>query len=1012
MAYQPERSTFLEAAAAPPESRLRRLQRLLYGRPAPPPPPADTPTAQAGDDPRRFWQNTEGSGSFGRWTLDGDGLPAYVYEMDQYQDDRARYPNTENLDRRDHWHQVGNFRVTGLASNDGLVQAYLGDRGGVLLNRFEAWEYHRPARFSLKLLVARLVMSLARWLSREKPRPKPPAAAPQAFAAQGVAAQGGQVPPRGSLPPEVLTQHVEAQSADAPAPQRDPLSVPYTYAGGFSYLDDGSAVWATAFRYCPARAQTRRVFGMGYFETETTYRDIRVTRRVYAPYGDDPVLLADVRIENLRNAPAHLRHYEYWDVNIYQMQLDWLRSGLFAAISDRLRRLLNAHFTHRVSWVDSPPGLRFRQQLRTPPPAHALPPDKPSEVDWSPADVFLADLSGHPDAFYADKAAFFGKGGAFKPDAARAHLPGDPVELKAGGLMPYCLILRRDLHIEPGQSLTLRYAYGAARPGEPLTFLDAYRRGSPAQQTAETWKENLAYFYTGQDPVLHREMAWHAYNLLSATIRSDFHGVRLVPQGAAYLFLHGADGAPRDQALFTLPMTYLNPGLARDLLRLIMRLTDGRTGQVAYAFAGHGALGNGLGLHTDPSDLDLFFLLAMAEYLAATGDMAFLDEQVPFYPPDEPASVSSGTTVLDHLHVKVKHLFEAVGIGDNGLIKVRSGDWSDSIVLETALRDGLFGVSYGNSKEHGESIPNTQMALYVLPLLGAILAAHAPELAARMADPVRLASLRQAAARQWNPGGWYNRAVLRDSRNQPVMIDRLDLEAQPWALISGLAAWDGKETTLIETINAQLDEPSPIGGALLPGGMVWPAISQLLTWAYVRCSRPDLAWRSLNRNTFAMHAYVYPDIWFNIWSGPDGINGTASDLPGGTWFSPATPMTDFPVMNANQDAMALLGLLRMCGIEPAPEGDGLDIKPAVPRPRFVLDMPLLRLEVAPGRIAGEYRAAAAGSRALYIHLPPDAERVEAFTGGQPAAVSGTRRVRLALAFRPGERVPFEVRFST
>ena len=70
--------------------------------------------------------------------------------------------------------------------------------------------------------------------------------------------------------------------------------------------------------------------------------------------------------------------------------------------------------------------------------------------------------------------------------------------------------------------------------------------------------------------------------------------------------------------------------------------------------------------------------------------------------------------VLDHIRFALKHLFEGVGIGDNGLIKVGSGDWSNSIVLETALRDGVgpFGVTYQNSKDHGESVPNTQMALY------------------------------------------------------------------------------------------------------------------------------------------------------------------------------------------------------------------------------------------------------------------------------------------------------------
>jgi hypothetical protein len=106
-----------------------------------------------------------------------------------------------------------------------------------------------------------------------------------------------------------------------------------------------------------------------------------------------------------------------------------------------------------------------------------------------------------------------------------------------------------------------------------------------------------------------------------------------------------------------------------------------------------------------------------------------------------------------------------------------------------------------------------------------------------------------------------------------------------------------------------------------------------------------------------------------------------------------TPMCDFPVMNANPDAMALLGLLRVCGIEPAPTGDGLVIKPLVPRERFTLDLPLLRLEVEPHKISGIYRAANDGERVLYVY-PPD--------GSPPRAVK--------LAFKAGEKVAWEVLF--
>jgi hypothetical protein len=834
------------------------------------------------------------------------------------------------------------------------------------------------------------------------------------------------LPPRGICSPEVLAQLAQmesgiiaaqataAQAVSAqPTAKSDPAATRYAFGGGFGYVDNGSEVWATAFRYRPAQAQTRRVFGVGYFEHETTYQNIRVLRRVYAPFGDDPALIADVEIENLSANPADLRHYEYWDVNVHQLQLEWLRSGSFAPTSDQARRGVNKHFTASVVLDENASALRFQQHLRQPAPPQARPPNEPSEVDWHPAHVFLADLSGRPDAFYVNKRAFFGAGGARLPDAVRQRKVGESVDAKPSSEpMPCCLVMRRDLHLQPGERQTLRYAYGTVRPEETMSFLEPLRQETELfNQTVTAWKDHLAYFYTGEDPVLQREMAWHAYYLLSATVYVDFYKAHIVPQGSAYLYLHGADGAPRDQALFALPATYLNPGLARDMLRLIMQVTNSESGQISYAFAGHGFLTDGLSIHTRPSDLDLFFLLALCEYVSATGDDDFLNEKVPFYPA---AATSEDTTVLDHVRKAVWHLLEVTGVGEHGLIKVGTGDWSDSIVLETSLRDGPgpFGVTYNNSKQNGESVPNTQMALYVLPLLAAVLKDRDPELIDILYDipnqPDRMTRLRQAVQQQWNGKGWYNRAVLRNVQNQPVVIDHFSLEAQPWALISGGTVEASKTGELVEKLDQFLDRPSLVGATLVASGMVWPAVSQLLTWGYARTNRDQLAWRSLNRNTFAMHSSVYPNIWINTWSGPDGINGTAAELPGGTWSSPITPMTDFPVMNANQDAMALLGLLRVCGIEPAPSGDGLLIHPHVPRTSFILELPLIRLEVHPARISVHYCAVVTGSIKLHIHHAMENVRVTVDGEALSPVEQAEHQVIVPIQFEKGQTVRVEV----
>ncbi len=615
-----------------------------------------TKEASALGDPYVFARNEEGSGAFGRWTLDQAGLPAYRYKLDQYRHKRAAFPHSEGADRRDHWHQIGNDRITALAANDGTIQVYLCDRGGVLLNRFEA---HTASRAAAPAQLQ-----------------GPPAS--DLYSADRIEEL------RQAQQPELADYLAQLHAPESGLPQDVPAELfgppaPHAYAGGFSYLDDGHTMWATAFRYRPAGATTRRVFGLGYFETEMTYRKIRTTRHVYAPFDDkplaatgaqqdDPVLIVDIQIENRGASAIDLRHYEYWDVNRYPLKLQWLRSGYWPAwLGDRERHAINEQFTPSIQYDAPAAALRFHQ---TPSSAEARPPDEISAIDWAPADIFLADLSDRPPAaFYTQKAAFFGRGDVQHP---RPELESAAF---ADSAMPYCLVLRHDLHLEPHATVKLRLAFGTARPAQSLQFLAKYRVGQSLPDILERWKSQLAYFTTGRprDRFLQREMAWHAYNLLSATVQHDYYGVNFVPQGSAYLYLHGADGVPRDQGLFVIPLTYLRPQLARDTLRLIMRLTHADSGDIPYSFSGYG-VHDGAIVHTNPSDLDLFFLLAMSEYLAATGDLAFLDREEPFYPPGERPVTVAGQTVLDHIRVAAHHLLRNIGVGEHGLLRIGDGD--------------------------------------------------------------------------------------------------------------------------------------------------------------------------------------------------------------------------------------------------------------------------------------------------------------------------------------------------
>jgi len=532
---------------------------------------------------------------------------------------------------------------------------------------------------------------------------------------------------------------------------------------------------------------------------------------------------------------------------------------------------------------------------------------------------------------------------------------------------PHLFLARSVLSLPPGGRVRLRFAYGYAYRAEELDRVLALGRGAePFAATLAWWQRTLTTFSAEGEESISREAMWRSYLLRSAVGYRDYWGVRVVPQGSAYLYLHGADGAPRDQALFTLPLVYADPELARDQLRLLLRLTRGSDGAIPYSFAGHGMHEHAT-IHRYPSDLDLYLFLALGEYLGLTGDLAFLDEANAYHPKGAPPpSPELDYSVRSHLVAALRHLRQAVGFGEHGLVKIGDGDWSDAVVFESAVTKANVGIEYGHSVQHGESVPNSQLALYVLPFLAEALGDREPALAEELRETAR--RLEQPVADQWLETGYFRRAWLRDALNHPVALGEGEpqLEAQVWPLIAGNLP-DARREALLATIAQRLDGPSPIGAPLWHGNMVWPAVAHLLTWGYKIAGLEEAAFNHLRETTYATHARLFPRQWAGIWSGPDGVYAPPHPQAGLTWTSPVTPMTDFPVMNANGDAMWLLGLYRACGILPGPRG--LTVAPPERPERFELTTPVLGLRKEPRAYAGFLRGSPGTRRQLRLRLP-------------------------------------------
>ena len=121
--------------------------------------------------------------------------------------------------------------------------------------------------------------------------------------------------------------------------------------------------------------------------------------------------------------------------------------------------------------------------------------------------------------------------------------------------------------------------------------------------------------------------------------------------------------ATRDNLQFALGLTYVNPDAVRDTIRLAMRYQycDGHTVRSWKPLD-----------ETYYSDGQIWLVLATCDYIKYSGDIAFLDEEIPYFDKGK-------GSVLEHLEMGVTRLNE--DRGPNNLCLIRFADWNDALNL-------------------------------------------------------------------------------------------------------------------------------------------------------------------------------------------------------------------------------------------------------------------------------------------------------------------------------------------
>jgi len=475
-----------------------------------------------------------------------------------------------------------------------------------------------------------------------------------------------------------------------------------------------------------------------------------------------------------------------------------------------------------------------------------------------------------------------------RPEVTLEAVGGERVTTTSG-------VLRVDVPLElaPGAEMTVWFRFG---------LVDG------VVDPASVYAESLAAL-RARLPTRSPELAWHAALLTGGACVDGVLGGHTLDQGSAYSFRHGFNGAARDPLQHALPLVYLEPDLALSVLRNTCSW-GGPDGDLPYALDGTKQPWTEV---FRPSDQNLWALWLAAEYAAATGDLSAFAAPVPYHPVHNAEPVS----LAENLRRQFRFLVDQVGTGAHGHVRILNSDWNDTAVQQS-------GVDKEEMVAHGESVLNSAMAAWTLPVYAALAARLGDEATATEARAFA-AVLRERVAGEWN-GRWFRRAY---GPGAVIGDDALWLEVQPWAILCG-AASDEQARELLATIDSTCRQGSPLGTRVGPKGAIWYSINMTLVWAAARYS-PDLAWDEWRRMSLHAHTAAYPDIWMGTLSGPDAYLSPESDRPGETWAWPdlGVAMQAYPVANLHSHSQPLLAFLRLHGVEPTPDGDLLNPPPAM-----------------------------------------------------------------------------------
>lgn len=384
----------------------------------------------------------------------------------------------------------------------------------------------------------------------------------------------------------------------------------------------------------------------------------------------------------------------------------------------------------------------------------------------------FADLGGKQTSVTGDRTEFLGRNGTLERPAALER--DAPLSGNTGAGFDPCAALQTSVELLSGASVEIVFFLGQTENKEQARkLLGRYRTANlnaVLAEVTEKWDSLLdTVQITTPEPAMDILInRWLLYQTLASRIWAR----------AAFYQLSGAYGF-RDQLQDGMALCATKPEIAREHLRRAAsrQFTEGDVQHWWHPPSGRG-------VRTRISDDLLWLPYAVINFVETTGEIALLDEVVPFLEGDtlaegqnesyfQPRVSEVRATLFEHC---ARALDRSLAVGSHGLPLMGTGDWND-------------GMNRVGEQGKGESV---WLGWFLHTILWefAKIADSRGEHERAEAWRLHVSALKAALERDGWDGEWYRRAYFDDgtplgsAENTECRIDSI---AQSWGVMSGAA---------------------------------------------------------------------------------------------------------------------------------------------------------------------------------------------------------------------------------